>query len=70
MAATPPEIVQYLQQLELILIRWYQRGELGEVATIFGINELQAEERPRRVTAKVRLKQRTFVGTRVTDRAT
>lgn len=57
MKSTPPEVVQYLQQLEPILTRWYIDGKLGEVATIFGRNELQAEERPKHVTVKVRLKR-------------
>lgn len=54
MAVTPPEIAQYLQQLEPILTRWYIDGKLGEVATIFGPTEIQAEERPKKRTVKVR----------------
>lgn len=49
----PPEIVQYLQQLEAILVRWHANGYLGEVATIFGPTLIQAEERRRHVTVKV-----------------
>ena len=46
MAATPPEVTEIMRQLEPILTRWFNSGELGEVATVIKEDKLQIEERP------------------------
>lgn len=57
MAETPPDVVQLLQQLEPIMVRWYNRGVLGEVVLVVKEDRLQIEERPMERPVTIRIKR-------------
>lgn len=54
MPSTPREVKQVLEQLLPVLIAWYENDTLGEVAVLHGGNEWQVEERPRKLTGRVK----------------